>query len=202
MRRSHVTADRQAQSKTKRLGADWRVVQAGAHLRSDPWTGVLHQDLHAGGRSVAVRTDQQPAALRHRIRGIDDQIEQCLAHSPAVDAEPAARRRSGCRRGCPDAQARVPSGRGPPRPAARMRAGAASSGCSPPSSSVEDTSSSRRWTSVSNCATLPDSRASMRSASNCRCNFNPVSGLRISWASRADISPRADIRLRDARRDS
>ena len=103
--------------------------------------------------------DPKRAALRHRIGRIDDQVEQRLAHATPVEASLQPRRRSGCRRGCPGARATVPSGRGPPRSMGRMRVGAASSGCSPPSRSVEDTSNSRRWTSVSRRSTRPDSRA-------------------------------------------
>ncbi len=75
------------QPKTKRLRAEWRLVQARAHVVGyplDPESSTLY--LHPGGRSIGFRADQQPAALRHRIRGIHDQVEQRRAHPPAVDA--------------------------------------------------------------------------------------------------------------------
>ena len=66
------------------LGGEERVVDAPDVLAADPVAGVAHLDHH--GVVVGMRAQRQPAAARHRVARVQDQVEEHLLDAVLVAA--------------------------------------------------------------------------------------------------------------------
>src|SRR3972149_4361174 len=81
-----AVADGQSQAdRLSSLGGKERIKDAGADLLRDPVTLVLHQELHLVSLFRTIGSQNDRPAIRHRLLGIHDQVDQDLLDLGRVD---------------------------------------------------------------------------------------------------------------------